>query len=344
MSKSQKCTCFYKLFNSAPFSDANQKEQIAKINRLYDEAKYLIEARLPTIIDTDTKKEAIELARIAKEALTDDLKEWEYRRHGLKVIDGPHDCSKLHHILETIADILAKAKYPNIDLNRVERLVSDITIPTEQLPNDQKEEKEPEPELELSEMGRKISALIDRINQDFSKTKKPEVTEMKYGPIPAIRQVIMESDIKYPILKHKADEIDGKDKRALAQYLRALADQIDKPEVEVNTDENRPQPKPSPKQTPSTKTSKSRNKPFDITSLKKRRIVKHQTRGDKLMLSIEGNVEGSSLVINKPVPLAEALLMDKELVLNYLKIVKKKGSNSYNYIVKNNFEILKDFL
>ena len=331
------CTCFYKLFDLLPFNDTNQKEQMAKVSRLYDEAKFLIEAKLPSIIDTDQKREAIELARIAKEALTDDKKEWEYRKHGLKVIEGPHNCLKLHLILETIADILEKARDSTLITNPIQQ-PSNTPHPTEQ--TQAREDHTNNAEPALSEMGKKVADLIDQINENISKRKKPEV-EMKYGPIPAIREVITQSDIKFPILKHKADQIDQADKKALAQYLRSLANFLDGPEVSTTNTSEQEGPKPSPQQTPTAKINKSRNKPFDITSLKKRKIAKHQTRGDKLMLSVEGTVEGSSLIISKPVTLADAIEMDQEMVLNYLKAVKKRGSNSYNSIVKNNFDILK---
>ena len=62
------------------------------------------------------------------------------------------------------------------------------------------------------------------------------------------------------------------------------------------------------------------------------------------MLKFENQIHGSSMKICKIKELTTALDEDKDMVLSYLEEIKGKKSSSYNSIILNYHDILKNYM
>lgn len=89
-------------------------------------------------------------------------------------------------------------------------------------------------------------------------------------------------------------------------------------------------------------TSTPKSKRNELTRPTK--ILSHQTRGSKLMLTVESTIAGSVLKPKKAMALQDVLEVNEKLVLEYLETIKKKRSNSYNSIITKYADILKQYM
>lgn len=184
------------------------------------------------------------------------------------------------------------------------------------------------------------------------KLKKQEKKKKSKQPLQkAIREILNATKVTEPEITNNINDLNSEDRSKIAKYLLDIASEIC-PNTTILTTNN--STKRDQKIQSNNKTEQqadntdaphpTSNTASNLSSMLPTQIVSHQTRRGKLMLKFENKVHGSSLTIYKIKELATALEEDKDIVIDYLKEIQKRKSNSYNSICLNNSEILKNYL
>lgn len=176
------------------------------------------------------------------------------------------------------------------------------------------------------------------LNINKKKLKKKEKKEKNREPLHrAVKELMINTTtITKPTIDNQTDQLSTNEKAMIANYLRALADSVH-PNTETTPTTNATLTNSQDKH-PTSNTASS------LSSLIPHKIVSHQTRRSKLMLKFENQVHGSCMKVCKIKELSTALEEDKDMVLSYLEEIKGKKSSSYNSIILNYHDILKNYM
>lgn len=319
------------------FNNEEISQQRVTIIEKYNRASTVLELLNPSHKEyiNEHVEAAIELAKMAMECLIDDEMEKEYRDKGLLGLDDTfkHDCGKTKNLTKAINEFLFnKVLRANASATKTaEKLIKLIRIPKIKVEPD----VEKQPSFNSSFEGN--SSENDSLNSD-----QPDINKLILS---AFLEDHDDQTIINNLLKGEQDSHLGT-KQLIANKMRQLQKRMERIANTLDPLDNLPSDsiQNSNQETNSEVTTSNTKSKQDVRQSQSPKIISHQTRGNKLMLTVVTPVNNTTIKPRKIITLEKALEEDKEMVLKYLEEVKGRRSNSYNSIISKYHDILKEFM
>lgn len=330
------CKCFYEVFSINRFNNNDIDSQKTIIIEKYNKASTIIDLIEPNQI-TEQVNDAIELARTAMECLLNEELEKEYRDKGLIALndDFSHECSDTDRLTRAINEFLAnKILKAKASARIADKLCKFIGV---QIKTEPQTDTPPTPPMSPSN---ESNATYNEAQNDSNLTNTNDII------LTAFLKTQDPNDILNNLLKNNSNPTQI-EKQVMADAIRNLRKNMEQVAnlLDPDTDESpNTTYETNQKTNPTMLTSTPKTKPPNNQTNSLPKIISHQTRNNKLMLTIQLPVDNSSLKPRKIMTLEKALEENRKMVLEYLEEVKGRKSNSYNAITSKYIDILKDYI